>query len=142
MKRIKRIKRIKTEGVLTYPGSWIILQCDLETTMYYQWWLAHHGIKVNLPIWKSHISVVRGEDLPNPAPWGRYEGNKVDFSYQISDIWWNGSYWWINIRSSRLEEIRSELGLDPQPKYKFHWTIGKEYERRLGCRFGSQCYRE
>lgn len=134
--------RVDTEGVLTYQGSWIILQCDLDTILYYQWWLRHYGIKVNLPIWKSHISVVRGEEIPNPEPWGNHEGEKIDFSYKTADIWWNGSYWWVNIESPRLVSIRSELGLDPQPKYKLHWTIGKEYERRQGCRFGTHCYRE
>lgn len=136
------MSRVQTKGELTYRGGWAILQCDLETVLYYQWWLERVGVKVNLPIWKSHISVVRGEDLPNPEAWGLYEGNTIDFSYRISDVWWNGDYWWINILSPQLEEIRMELGLSPQPKYSLHWTIGKEYERRLGCKFGRQCYRE
>lgn len=133
---------VSTNGTLAYKGTWAILQCDLETTLYYQWWLERLGVRVNLPVWKSHISVVRGEDLVNPEPWGKYEGSSVPFSYLPTDIWWNGAYWWVNICSPRIEDLRTELGLDPQPKYGLHWTIGKEYERRLGCKLGQQWYRE
>jgi hypothetical protein len=134
------MEKITTTGVLTYVGEWAILQCDLETVVYYHWWLERFGVKVNLPVWKSHVSVVRGEELPNPEAWGDYQDEEIEFWYSPSEIYWNGEYWWIDVYSPRLEAIRQELGLSPQPEYSLHWTIGKEYERRWGCKLGVECY--
>lgn len=125
---------IKTTGTLTYQGSWAILQCEMDPILYYQWFLRRKGVKVNLPIWKSHISVVRGEGVAS-AKWGTHEGGVFTYQYDPENIGWNGSYWWLEVSSPSLEALRVSMGLEPQPKYKLHWTIGKEYERRLGCRF-------
>ena len=116
---------VKDTGVIVHAGSWLILQCDIETIKYYQYWLKKQGILVNTPIWKAHISVVRGEETPGPL--SLYNHEIVEFTYSPDDIGENGDYWWIRIQSSRLEEIRQELHLPAQPEYPLHMTIGKTY---------------
>ena len=83
-------------------------------------------------MYPAHISVVRKEDVPRMDLWGKYEGEEVDFAY--TDHVYNGTvYWWLNAFSTRLEEIRVELGLPITSLYTrppdtfekvFHITIG------------------
>jgi hypothetical protein len=68
-------------------------------------------IRVNRPMYPPHISVVRKEPvIPNTDAWGKYDGEEVTFVY--SNIIHSGKlYFWLNVFSKRLEEIRVELGL-------------------------------
>ena len=130
---------ITSKGVMTYSDSgWAYLQCCRETQKYYQYWLRKCGVFVDTPIWKSHISVVRGDGLPDLDYWGKHEGEEVDFFYRPRDLGFNGMYWWLDVESPQIEQIRIELGLEPDPKYDLHLTIGKEQHRRIGCCYGQQ----
>ena len=81
-----------------------------------------------------HISVVRKEIPVNMDMWGKHEGEKVEFFYD-PDLQCDHQYWWINVFSVRLEEIRKELGLPVSSPYTlpptgfdkcFHSTIGNQ----------------
>ena len=134
---------VTTEGVMTYDDSgWAFLKCCRNTQRYYQYWLEKCGILVQTPIWKSHVSVVRSGDEPDPDLWGLYDGQPVQFQYNPLSVGFNGIYWWVDIESPQIEAIRIELGLDPQPKYDLHLTVGKEKARRPGCQYGQQMLRE
>lgn len=79
-----------------------------------------------------HVSVVRKEIPRNLEFWGKYEGEVVNFAY--SNIVHSGKvYYWLNVFSERLEQIRLELGLPVSTEYTrppdgwtrcFHCTIG------------------
>ena len=85
----------------------------------------------NVPLYPSHISVVRKEEIPNLDLWGKHEGEEVKFLY--SPIVQMGKvYFWLNVFCKRLEEIRVELGLPVSSPYTrppegfqkcFHTTI-------------------
>lgn len=81
--------------------------------------------------WPAHITVVRiTRDTPsNLDAWGKYEGESVEFLYS-GEIHHDSTYFWINVWSKHLEDIRHELGL-PNVSYtappgflkNFHCTI-------------------
>lgn len=94
--------------------------------------------RVTKPRWAAHATVVRPdyEVPPIMSHWGKHEGERVEFLYDPCQL--NGyGYYWVNIWSKRLEEIRTELGLTNVSKYPlipsgydktFHITIGNYIE--------------
>jgi hypothetical protein len=66
--------------------------------------------------------------------WGKYEGQEIDFSYE--NVIHSGTvYYWLNAFSTKLEEIREELGLPVSSQYTlppegfvkcFHITIANQ----------------
>lgn len=89
-------------------------------------------ISLRRQMYPPHVSVVRKETPPNLSFWGKYEGENVDFAY--TNIVYSGKvYYWLNVFSHRLEEIRLELGLPVSTLYTrppetfikvFHITLG------------------
>ena len=125
-------QRVISTGIINIRGKWLWLSCCLDTILYYQRFLEKiHARKISTPIWKSHITVVRGSDDFNVSKLGFLEGKEISFRYYPEEINTNGLYWWIEVFSKELEELRFCLGLDPRPKYDFHLTIGKEIPTRL-----------
>lgn len=101
-----------------------MLQCEPDLSLYYCWFVQKRlGIKLQRPIHGSHISIVRGEVIPNLNRWNAYQGQVIYFHYS-NEIETNGKYWWLYVYSPCLVSIRHELGLDSQPEYDFHLTIG------------------
>lgn len=91
---------------------------------YYQYWVKRElGIHLNTPIWKAHITVVRGEEPKKKFLWKKYEGREIVFEYSPA-LRMSETYTWIQVESPDLEELRVELGLKPQPRVPFHITIG------------------
>ena len=76
-------------------------------------------------MWRSHVSIIRGEQPKKEYLWKKHEGRKVEIFYS-PDIRMSETYAWIPVRSPELEEIRVELGLKPQPRVAFHLTIGNK----------------
>jgi hypothetical protein len=103
---------------------WILLDCCPELIAYYRYWMKElHGIKLQRPLWGSHISVVRGDQPPISEPWGIHAGRVIEFTYDTS-ICDNRRHWWLNIESPELEHMRIELGLPSHPEFGFHLTLG------------------
>lgn len=147
-----------------YKKWWLLLKCDDGLTSYYRWWIGkefgykipssswlekagiepvtsnewlvtQHGVHTTRSAWGSHISVVRGEKPNVERVWKKYENKKIWFEYNPEYMTNNGKHWWIKAISPQLEEIRTEMGLTPQPTYRcwddgtikinpFHITIG------------------
>lgn len=124
--------RIKTSGVLKFNHKWAWLECCLDTILYYQWFLKSvYARNLNIPIWGSHITVIRDSDHFDTLTLEHLYQKEIEFFYCPDDINTNGSYWWVNVDSPEIESIRSGLGLNPIPEYDFHLTIGKEIPTRF-----------
>lgn len=133
---------------------WLILECNTDIIRYYKYWISKHGTKTissvdwlrsaGLPnygswkmtsrgvtvtesAWKSHISVIKGEEPEFKDKWQIYQGRRVKFEYD-NYIETNGAHWWLRVYSRDLQVIRKELGLTPLPLAPFHITIGKDIE--------------
>lgn len=112
-----------TEGY----GYKLIVRMDQGIIDFYRS-LVPKWVRLNSQMYPAHVSVVRKVVPVNLGFWGRYEGEVVDFEY--SPVVCNeGVYYWLNVFSRRLEEVRVELGLSPTRVFEgglscFHATVG------------------
>lgn len=111
---------------LATSDRWLVLLCDDEISLYYrtlfQKEFPYIG-KLIRPLWGTHISIIRGERVPNYHLWRLDENKLVEFEYEPGVID-NGTYYWLNIKCNYLEELRIKYGLSPYPQFGFHLTIG------------------
>lgn len=106
---------------------------------YYQYWVRRElKIRLNTPLWKAHVTVMRQEKpKQNTYLWKKYEGKEISFEYScemknghvsredpISGENIEFDYFWLPAYSKDLEEIRMELGLRATPRVPFHITVG------------------
>lgn len=112
-------------GTLRYADDWLLLQVDDEIARYYASILkTRFGITVqHRSKWGAHVSIIRGEELPNPDGWGADHGREIAIRY-THDIYTNGAHWWLNVESDDLADIRAGYGLPPEKRH-FHLTIGR-----------------
>lgn len=122
-------------GILQYdPGKgskkfdphWALLLCDDEIAAYYAWLLRKKGIDVwsnDKGLWKTHISVLKGDPPPKPESWSKYDGYEIEFHYTNQIRYENGKHAWVDVYSEDLSAIRRELGFVSKPW--FHLTIGR-----------------
>lgn len=83
-----------------------------------------YNVNSNIIKQEYHITVVRGESIPNMKVWNRYNNCLINFEID-KEIKSNGIYYWIDIQCPFLYIVRQELDLNLQPKYPFHLTIAK-----------------
>lgn len=124
----------QSTGALRYfhrTGYKLIVEVDPEIVRYYRTLMPKY-IQSNPQMFAPHISVVREEIPPNLDLWGKYEGQKAEFSY-TGTVHFGAIYCWLNVFSTQLEEIRLELGLPVSTQYTlppegfvkcFHCTVG------------------
>jgi len=128
----------QAKGVLRYSeGFRLVVEVDQELANYYRSMIPKWKV-VNRQMYPAHVTVVRGqkETPPNTEPWERYQGELVEYTY--SPIVHEGTvYYWLNVFSTRLEEVRRELGLPVHSEYTlppggftrcFHMTLGNKKE--------------
>lgn len=126
---------MKSIGKLIYsPRShlanserWLIVMCDDEISKYYRKlfyteypWLG----KLTRPVWGTHISIIRGEKIPNANLWKLDENKIIEFEYEggVKD---NGEYYWLKVNCPYLSNLREKYGLSREPRFGFHLTIGR-----------------
>lgn len=82
-------------------------------------------IKLNIPRFDPHITVVRNETITDMTNWSKHDGMIVSFLYS-TEIEHDETYWWLPVKSNILFTIRESLGLNPNPPWHngFHITIG------------------
>ena len=128
----------KSSGALRYgPGIRAIVEVDQGIANYYRSLIPKYHY-VQPQMYAAHITIVRtGKETPkNMASWGKYEGEEIPFVYE-NQIHTDGNYWYLNVQSDRIGDIREELGL---PRFRFgdrnyyHITIGnvKDAHRKSG----------
>lgn len=106
------------------PGTLVVGNVDPGIAEYYRWWVKkQHHLFLNNTAWHPHITVVDGKvenkDMRN---WKAFQNAFVDFEYspELEQHW---KFWVLPVRSKKLEEIRSSLGL--KPTHNFHITFGR-----------------
>lgn len=103
---------------------WLKADVHQSISQYYRYWLQRElGIKLNTPLWKSHITIIRGETPRNQSLWRKHNGRRFEFSYD-PQVRVSETYAWLSVESKELENVRVELGLRPQPRVNFHLTLG------------------
>lgn len=118
-------------GILRYsPDAYkLIVEVDPGIVSYYRW-LLPRSIRTNRQMYAPHISVVRKQIPLKLDAWKMHEGELIHFSYEHF-IYSSEVYFWLNVFSQRLIEIRRELGLSdtsklsrpPDERECFHITV-------------------
>lgn len=106
-----------SEGILKYgPGLTASVLVDNEIARYYRNWIPKYYYAAP-QMYPAHITVVRlDREVPsNMGQWGLYSGEIVPFVYS-GEIQFDGQYFYLNVQSKRIAEIRQELGL---PVFRF-----------------------
>ena len=114
----------KSTGILRYGFTHLVVDVDSEFVRYYRSLLPKY-IEVQPPMYGAHISVVRKEIAPKMEVWKKHEGEKIEFNYSPI-VYFGKPYFWLNVYSIRLEEIREELGL---PNVSIYSTPPEEYKK-------------
>ena len=108
-------------------SKWLVMMADDEICKYYSslfyrefpW----YG-KLNRPIFGAHVSVIRGERIPNHNLWKMDDNKIIEFDYEpgVED---NGEYYWLKVKCKYLEDLREKYGLSRIPRFGYHLTIGR-----------------
>lgn len=107
---------------------WLVVDCDPEIGRYYRhlYYLAHNKCQnIQKSSWAEHITVIRDEEPSEDKKglWKKYDGMDVLFQYN-PEVRGDGLYFWLDVESPFLLDIRSEIGLSRNPEYPLHLTIG------------------
>lgn len=92
-------------------GPKVHVEVDPEIVRYARA-LVPKTVKLNPQRWAPHITVVRKEPVVDLSAWGKYDGHPVEFTYDPRVVP-GAVYYWLRAWSTRLTEIRVELGLEP-----------------------------
>jgi hypothetical protein len=116
--------RIRRDGSTT--DGWLIIQCEPDLGRYLRQlrmmenraspWLSD-------PLWGTHVSVVRGEALPDPRAWNDREGQLVEFEYLLPPQA-VGEYAFFPVICEDALDYRERLGLPREPQWGLHLTFG------------------
>lgn len=118
---------LRSTGVLNYgPKIRLVLNVDQQIADFYRS-LIPKWFDVNPQKYPAHVSIVRREIPLNMDFWQKYEGQEVEFQYSPR-IMEDETYYWLDVQSERLQEIREELGLKRFPPWRnlYHITIGNK----------------
>lgn len=138
-------KRTEVRDGQAISPWWIILQVSDTIADYYRWWVEReiyhpvfrrmNDVHLGKPMWGAHVTVLDGRNVV-PADkhhlWKKYDGEMVEFEYSPA-VYRTWKFWSIPARSTRLDEIREELGFpayDPRlqdrvPGFNYHITVGR-----------------
>lgn len=112
---------------LASSDRWLVLMCDDSISEYYRNMFYREFPylgKLTRPVWGTHISIIRGERIPNYELW-KLDANKIiEFEYDpgVRD---NGEYYWLNVKCEYLGDLREKYGLKRDPQFGLHLTIGR-----------------
>ncbi len=120
---------------LASSERWLVLMCDDEISKYYRhlYTLQYPYVngdrtgKLTRPVWGTHISIIRGEFIPNFKLWRMDENKLVEFEYEPGVID-NGEYYWLKATCPYLLNLREKYGLPREPRFGLHLTIGRTTE--------------
>jgi len=103
----------------------VMLDCDMS--LYYRWILEKRfNLKLNPPLRGTHFTIINDRidnDIYEQSI-RLFDHKEIEFTYDPTDIKSNGSHWWIKAYSDDAMNIRRAIGLEPNPYFGFHITIG------------------
>jgi len=120
--------RVETPQGEVFDPWWLILEYD--SAILDRWRRAaqqQHGIRLSFPRWGAHVTVVSGEIPRHKKKWGLRNGEQVSFTY-TERILTDGVFYWLNVKSGPLLDLRAALGLPRNPRRPLHITLGRVKE--------------
>lgn len=116
--------RRRRDGSTT--DGWLIIQCEPDVGRYLRSlrMLERRALpSLSDPLWGAHVSIVRGEDVPDTAAWNDREGCVVEFEYMhpAQEL---GEYAFFPVICEAALDYRELLGLPREPLLPLHLTFG------------------
>ncbi len=112
------------KGTKDFTPNWVRGITSFDFKRLYAYFMLKQGVRLDIGSqYGAHISVVKGERIPNPDRWKYKNGKTITFEYWPLPRGDNDKHIWIDVYSESLRDIRATLGL-PDRK-KFHITIGR-----------------
>ena len=115
-------------------ASWkktAMIKFDCDIWEYYSWFLKKRfNLYLNKPLRGTHLTIINDKFDPETEylyDQGRqlFHGKEIRIQYDPTLIRANDKgHWWINADSDDAKNIRSVMGLTPDPYFGFHITIG------------------
>lgn len=140
------MQTIKTTGILDFTPDdrtkkhesqsvWkrvAMIRTNCDIAQYYAWFLKNRfDLTLNKPLRGTHITFI--SDRVDKTIFDQaskvFNGKNIDFFYNPSDIQTNGNHWWIKVDCPDAKSIRQTIGLNPDPYFSFHLTLGYANER-------------
>jgi hypothetical protein len=119
----------KAKGRVQVYDSYIVAYINPDIVRFYKS-LIPKWIYVNRQKYDAHITIVRkdAETIPNKENQPLVDGKTVWFYYD-TQIKTCGTYYWMNVYSRDIEQIRISLGLSKCRFDCFHITLGNIKEQ-------------
>jgi hypothetical protein len=111
-------------------ASWkrnVIVKFDCDLHLYYSWFLEKRfNLKLNKPLRGTHITII--SDIVDNQIYEQareiFDGKELTFQYDPTYIRSNATHWWIKVYCDDVKNIRTAMGLTPDPYFGLHLTIG------------------
>jgi len=111
-------------------SSWkktALVKFDDETHLYYAWLIfKRFNLKLIQPLRGTHVTFIN--DIVDDEIYRQarefFNGKEVTIKYDPTHIRSNTKHWWMKVESDDAHNIRSAIGLDPNPYFGLHMTIG------------------
>jgi len=108
---------------------WLVIDVDPDLGKYCRqmyYYARHKADKLQRPAWEAHISVIRDEEpIDGLKPlWEKYSGQTIEFAYDMQAAEGDDTYVWLPVVCEAALDIRVELGLQREPYFPLHLTIG------------------
>jgi hypothetical protein len=104
----------------------LVVEVDRGFSLYYNWWVKKMwGLELQLPVWKTHITILNGKQPVDPEfhkIWRKHENERITFEYSV-EFEQHWKFFVLPVRCERFHEIRAELGLSTWDKH--HITFGR-----------------
>ena len=112
-------------------ASWkktAMVKFDCDIWEYYSWFLQKRfNLFLNKPLRGTHVTIINDmmdDDIYKQAR-DMFHGKEIRIKYDPTQIRANRKgHWWINAESDDAKNIRSVMGLTPEPYFGLHLTIG------------------
>jgi hypothetical protein len=120
-------------------SSWkrcAMVRFDCDLYAYYAWFLEKRfNLKLNKPLRGTHLTIIndRFESFSDYSKARElFHGKEISVEFDPSLIRSNmKGHWWINADSQDARNIRQIIGLDPNPYFGYHITIGRATHLQL-----------
>lgn len=112
-------------------SSWkktAMVKLDCDTWAYYAWFIKKRfNLKLNKPLRGTHITIINDivDDEIYKQARNFFHGKELTFKYDPTYIRANDKgHWWLKVYCDDVRNIRSAMGLKPDPYFGLHLTIG------------------
>ncbi len=113
-------------------ASWkrvAVIKFDNDICEYYSWFIAKRfNLKLNKPLRGAHVTIISdivdSDELYTQAR-ELLNGKEITIKYDPTNIRANKKgHWWVKVYCDDVKNIRTIMGLNPDPYFGLHLTMG------------------